>query len=764
MNFRAKTILGIAAIEIVLLIILVLSSMSFLGSSNEKQLIQRAKDTATMFAHATTDAVLTTNLATLDDLVAEMMTLEDVVYVRVISFGRVLSSGGSPSLLSKSFSPDEDLKSIEDGIFDTREEIISDGTSYGHIEIGFATSAINTMLNQARKSIISIASLEVVLVALFSFVLGTYLTKNLIRLRKAAHTVSKKGPGYQINLNQNDELGEVANAFDTMSRNLADSYKELQSAREEAEHANESKSRFLASMSHEIRTPMNGVLGLLTSLSNTTLDEKQKKLVETATESGNLLLSLINNILDFSRMEANNLSIDRQVFDIQNAIESVVNSFKPIAESAGLALIVRHGELPQYVLGDETRYKQILLNLIGNALKFTEQGNITIEVENHAMDGNRIELVSKIRDTGIGIKPEAIPYLFDEFTMADQSFSRSAEGSGLGLAICKRLVELMDGDIKVESVEQLGSCFTFRIPFELADEHSFNQQQSVPQTLNPLCKTSRILVAEDNKANQLVIQNLFKHIGIDITLADNGKQAVKLISENSYDIVFMDISMPVMDGLDACKIIRELENEAKANIPIIAFTAHALAGDKEKFLKAGMTDYLSKPVNLSHLINALNKYVAHETCETIQVQPEVTSKPDESRQTTSSAGTASDNDVPLVNEATLIQMVKDTSPEVMPVLINHYIEETIKHKNSILTAHNTGDYEAVKFASHTLGSSSLSLGNARLSNLARKIENRCVQQEFEQASELINGLEALTEQSLTALEKRRDQGFRHQQS
>ncbi len=758
MNLRTKTIIGIAAIETVLLVILVLSAMSFLGDSNEKQLIQRAHATTTMFSHAVKDAVLTTNLATLDDLVHDIMELEDVLYVRIESYGQTLSEGGDIQLLNKVTKVDKDLSSITDGVFDTNINIESNGDVYGSIKIGFATGAISEMLDQARKSIIGIASLEVLLVALFSFVLGTYLTRNLVKLRKAAYTVSQKGPGYQINLKQNDELGEVADAFDAMSKNLAESYNELQTARKQAEQASESKSLFLASMSHEIRTPMNGVIGLLDTLDKTSLNKEQKQLVSTATESGHLLLSLINNILDFSKMEANNMTIDRQAFHVVKATQSVMNSVMPIAESKMLTLSLTVNTLPDYLVGDENRYKQVLLNLIGNALKFTESGTIEVILDSTEIADQNAMIHGKVIDSGVGIKADAIPYLFDEFTMADQTFSRSYEGSGLGLAICKKLLNLMDGEISVQSKEGEGSCFTFRIPMAVATENTTSDcdlQTSQPQELHPTCKSARILVAEDNKANQLVILNIFKHLGIDsIDIANNGIEAVKMAVSNRYDIIFMDISMPEMDGLQACAAIRQSEDQQLHSLPVIACTAHALSGDKERFISAGMTDYVSKPINLSQLVSMLNKYIALQT----EINPQqtysnaVTEQPKD-------PDSSNENSAPLVNEAILIQMVKDTSADVMPMLIEHYVDEARQHISKMVTALQQQEMETLKFEAHTLGSASAALGNTALAKLATEIETLCINNQFAEVMVIGTSLEETANRSLEALLLRKEQGF-----
>jgi len=761
MNLRTKTIIGIAVIEIIMLLVLVLSAMSYMGSSNERQLIQRAHATATMFSHAIKDAVLTTDLATLEDLVAEIMTLEDVKYVRITSFEKVLSTGGDQALLDRNISIDENLEAIHDGIFDTSVEILSADKNFGNIEIGFSTSTINIMLNKARKAFVSIASLEVLLVALFSFILGNYLTRNLVKLRNAALAVSKQGPGLQITFNQNDELGEVVEAFNTMSEKLAKNYSELETAREEAEIANESKSRFLTSMSHEIRTPMNGVLGLLASLQRSPLNKEQLELVDTATESGHLLLALINNILDLSRMETDNVVINRQDMNLNETIKMVINSCSPTAKSLGLQLESTISGVPPYVIGDATRFKQILLNLVGNALKFTEKGCIVVDVQGIENDDNQVIVTCKVTDTGIGIAADSIPHLFDEFTMEDQTFSRTHEGSGLGLSICKRLVALMDGDISVESMQGIGSCFTFTLPFDISDPSYVEVPERAPPISDPSFANKRVLIAEDNRANQLVVKHLFHHIGIEIDIANNGLEAIEKIKDNGYDIVFMDISMPEMDGLEACQIIRSLDDKTKADLPIIAFTAHALAGDKEKFISAGMTNYLSKPVNLSHLTRILNLYIGHQddrptnvATKTLEQTAEVTKHSNQRKD-----DTADDETLSIVDEKTLRQIVKDTSADTLPILIEHYIKEAHLHKEVILGAKNTNDYDKLQFESHTLSSSSMALGNTALSQLAKQVEQHCMDKEFDLA--LINAEEliALTDLSLDMLHKRSMQGF-----
>lgn len=767
MTFRSKTIVGIATIEVILLVILVVSAMGFLRDSNESQLIQRANTTTEMFMNATKDAVLSTDIARLDDLVNDIVTVEDVQYVKIVRQGITLASAGDNILLQRDVISDVDLSSVNDGVFDKRVPIMVNGDEFGHIEMGFGTDSINAMLENARKSIIGIAAIEVILVAIFSFVLGTYLTRSLVRLTQATKTLSERGPGYQINSTSKDELGQLSHAFDEMSRKLEATYDELRQARKEAEYACDSKGRFLASMSHEIRTPMNGVLGILSLLEETKTSKEQKQLLATATESGNFLLSIINDILDFTRMESNTLLLENKQFNVRRSFESVVDTYTSTAKSKDLILhLYFEGSMPEHAKGDVNRLKQIMHNLIGNAMKFTEQGSVTIKVSSE-LKSDHCLLDFSVIDTGIGIEKDAIPYLFDEFTMVDQTYSRSQEGSGLGLAICKRLCELMGGSISVTSEKGTGSTFSVSIRLDLADDASDEDKQSKSPTddLSHL----RILVAEDNKANQLVIVNMFKNVGVNIDVAENGKEALEAVTRYDYDLVFMDISMPVMDGMEACKAIRELDSET-ANVPIIALTAHALTGDREQFIASGMDDYLSKPVRLSQLVEKIHLFLninSDDDCNLTQKSQVSLRKPQSEQEETKTEQSEPHSmnhdtnhlDSSLVDETVLQQMIQDTCAEVIPTLIEHYVEESNTRLEKIYQAITERDAEQLEFESHTLGSSAMALGNRELALLARKIEGLCLEGQAEEAYQFIDELKDLATRSIAALEARKLKGF-----
>lgn len=760
MTFRIKTILGIAAIEIALLILLVLSSMSFLSSSNETLLLQRVDATATMLADSAKEAILQEDSQALDRLVTNFITLQDVQYVKIVRDGAILAYAGEKALLHREMKADHDLAAVNDGIFDQRINISDSNSSLGYIDMGLDTASISATLRNAQQSIITLASIEVILVAIFSFILGTYLTRNLTKLIGATKTLSKHGPGFQINSQAKDEFGDLTRAFDDMSSELARSYKALKCAREEAEFACESKGRFLASMSHEIRTPMNGVLGILSLLEETPLSRQQKNLLETATDSGSFLLSVINDILDFTRMESNTLLLESKTFNIHQCIESTTDSFAPSAKQKDLVLhCFIDSSVPTDVVGDANRVRQILHNLIGNAMKFTASGSVTIKVGITSQKENTITIRCDVIDTGIGILPTELEYIFEEFTMVDQSYSRTQEGAGLGLAICKRLCELMNGRINATSEEGVGSTFSFEIELEIAHRHE--RRSPIPNFKKGLDRShARILVAEDNKANQLVIKNMLLNLGIDIDIADNGVETLNLLNQYHYDLIFMDISMPKMDGIQACQHIRQLKHKPSADTPIVALTAHALTGDKEHFLDAGMSGYLAKPVRLPQLVEKIDLFLNQSR--------QNTSIAEENKEPVMEKNTLKDNQPvnfqpseisDLVDETIIRQTVEDTCAEVMPEIIEQYVIESRRRLENIQHAMQDANIETLEFETHTLGSSALALGNRKLSVLARKIEKLCLNKQGQQALSFCDQLTSLVNASLQALIERKEQGF-----
>jgi len=384
---------------------------------------------------------------------------------------------------------------------------------------------------------------------------------------------------------------------------------ELTKAKEAAEAAARAKAQFLAAMSHEIRTPLSGVLGLLNLLEETSLDTKQKDLTASIQNSGAMLLSVVNDILDFSKIAAGKLTLDEVPFDLRGAIAEAAGPARRMAEHKGLVFeCTISGDIPVLVRGDAKRLKQVLANLLSNALKFTEAGRVELSVAMAPQSDAGETLVEfAVTDTGIGIAPANCEHLFEEFSQADQSTARRFGGTGLGLAISRRLVEGMGGSIRVESEAGIGSRFTFQVPFltnapGVAEPSAVPPIKPEPSPARPDQALSlRILIAEDNAVNRRVISHMVERLGHQVLLAGNGAEAIALVEQEPMDLILMDCQMPVLDGFDATRAIRAAKNSQGRRIPIIAITANAFDEDRERCLAAGMNAHISKPLQLSVL-------------------------------------------------------------------------------------------------------------------------------------------------------------------
>ncbi|MTH16529.1 ATP-binding protein [Flavobacterium sp. LC2016-01] len=404
--------------------------------------------------------------------------------------------------------------------------------------------------------------------------------------------------------NQRNALSIIAkhviNQLEIQTKNI-----ELAAQKKIAERAVFAKDSFLANMSHEIRTPLNAIIGFTDLLAQTELDETQRDYIDSVQIAGENLLLIVNDILDLSKIESGNLTIDAEPFNLKKTLKHVYNLLKVKVPKEVEFNLFLDADMPDTVVGDQVRLNQILVNLIGNALKFTHDGDVTVSVKKVEETDDHYALRFSVKDTGIGIPEAKLKTIFERFTQAEESTTRRFGGTGLGLNIVKQLVELQNAKIEVKSKEGRGSEFFFVI--------SYKKTSAVASTVKPLSKnelgTLKILLCEDNVLNQKLVRSVIHNFGFELDIAENGEEGIELLSQNKYDLILMDLQMPVKDGYQTTEYIR---NEMKLNIPIIAMTAHSLVGEQERCYKVGMDAYVPKPFKQPALLKAIKAVMSKD--------------------------------------------------------------------------------------------------------------------------------------------------------